>query len=277
MSRHRLSAASIAILDVGHGNSTVIIDRSGTIVIDAGPKAGLMQFLVEHGINKLDVVLLSHADQDHIEGLTALLAAREFEIGVVRMNTDSQKDTTAWDDLIYELSCLQDTGLVDFKPYIIADPTERYSRGEIDIQILAPSSYLAAKGPGSRDRMGRRIDSNSISAVIRLVHKDTPILLLTGDLDELGLDNMISRNVDARSPVLIFPHHGGKAGASTNLESFASRLCDYVKPKHVVFSIGRSNKYPRPEIVRSILSYDPTIKISCTQLSEICAALLPKR
>ena len=41
---------SFYILDVGHGNSAVLIDRDGVVVIDAGPNTVLLDFLIDHHI-----------------------------------------------------------------------------------------------------------------------------------------------------------------------------------------------------------------------------------
>jgi competence protein ComEC len=76
---------------VGHGNCTVLVDTDGVVVIDAGPKSKLFKFLKEKHITKIDVLLLSHADQDHIIGVSDLLASGEIEIKKVYVNTDSTK------------------------------------------------------------------------------------------------------------------------------------------------------------------------------------------
>src|SRR5689334_20557252 len=81
----------LAIVDVGHGNCSVLQDSNGTVVIDTGPGTTLLEFLKKEKIEKVDVVLLSHADSDHISGLIQLLACGEFQIGRVRFNSDAAK------------------------------------------------------------------------------------------------------------------------------------------------------------------------------------------
>jgi len=61
------------IVDVKHGNSAVLIDTDGVVVIDAGNGSKLLEFLSNRQITTIDVLILSHADGDHIGGVMALL------------------------------------------------------------------------------------------------------------------------------------------------------------------------------------------------------------
>lgn len=261
----------LSILDIGHGNSAVLVDEEGVVVIDAGPGSGLMEFLDRENIRRIDVVLISHADKDHIEGLIALLSAGVFGIGKVRLNTDSIKESRLWDDLVYELSKNNQQGRLDFVVSLTTKDTGLFNQGIVNIEILAPTLYLAAKGPGSQDRKGRLITTNSISAVVRLSVEGYPLALFPGDLDEVGLANLLDDGRDIYAPLLIFPHHGGLAGAG-EIEVFAERLCELTKPSTVIFSIGR-NKFqnPQPDIIFSIRRSLPDARIICTQLSKHCA------
>jgi competence protein ComEC len=58
----------LTILDVGHGNCAVLEDGQRTVVFDCGPKTGLLEYLTSRTITVLDLVLISHADEDHIAG-----------------------------------------------------------------------------------------------------------------------------------------------------------------------------------------------------------------
>jgi len=270
------STSTLSIVDVGHGNCAVLVDTNGTVVIDAGPGTALLEFLDQEGINKVDVVLISHADKDHIEGLIALVSSGKFELGVIRINSDALKTSKLWDDLLYSLNKAHLAGVVDFNPALTVGDTGTLDRGAVHIEILAPNLYLAGKGPGSTDRAGRRLTSNSISAVIRLVKDGAPIATFTGDLDSVGLNNLLEDNVDCSAPVLVFPHHGGKPGAA-NMTAFVHSLVDFVKPQTVIFSIRRGGKFsnPQPEIVAALRQHAPAVRIACTQLSTHCAAAVP--
>lgn len=266
---------TLAILDVGHGNCTILRDTSGTVVIDAGPGSGLLEYLAEQRITRLELVLLSHADMDHIGGVAQLLAAKTVSIGRVCLNTDSAKGSDLWDDLLYELDQADNRGELKFEVALARDDSGRFDQGEVHVEILGPSKYLAGRGPGSTDRQGRPLTSNAVSAVIRLSQKGVPIAVLPGDLDEVGLDDLLAHGVDAKAPLVVFPHHGGKGGAGDQT-AFVQKLCAAIAPSTVVFSVGRGHqKHPLPALILALRKNIKTVRIVCTQLNEHCANKIP--
>ena len=272
------SSRKLAILDVGHGNCVVLQDTHGVTVIDAGPRSHLLEYLRQEGIRRIETVLVSHADVDHIGGLIALLDPQTVEVGQIRLNSDAAKRTNAWDGLLRVLDHSDLHGELDFKPFLTRSSPQdlgEFDQGAVRVEILGPSPYLAARGPGGLDRQDRKIDHNSISAVIRLSIEGKPIALLPGDLDDIGLDDLLESHADIQAPILVYPHHGGRSGR-TDPSSFARRLCDLVLPETVVFSIGRGrHKTPRPEVIEALRQVNPEVRIACTQLSERCAAKVP--
>ena len=266
---------TLTILDVGHGNSAVLVDDKGTLVIDAGPRNALLEYLKESGVSHIDVVLVSHADRDHINGLIGLLSSDEFTIGRIRLNTDSTKESAAWDNLLWELNDQHKKKKIDFNTTLAARTGEDLSCGSVRVEVLGPSLYLTAKGPGSTDRRGRKITSNSISAVIRLSYGGIVLVVLTGDIDEVGIENLRDDKVDMKGKTLVFPHHGGNLSAKDN-SKIVQQLIELASPDNVIFSIGRGvHSTPRPEIVEAVRKMLPKVYIACTQLSEHCADKLP--
>jgi glyoxylase-like metal-dependent hydrolase (beta-lactamase superfamily II) len=76
----------IDILDVGQGDATLILGPNGkTMLIDAGRKGeGLgtvLPFLEAVGVNRLDWIVATHYDADHIGGITEILRGADQEIG----------------------------------------------------------------------------------------------------------------------------------------------------------------------------------------------------
>jgi hypothetical protein len=114
-----------------------------------------------------------------------------------------------------------------------------------------------------------------MSAVIRLLRQGKPLVLLPGDIDEVGLQNVLESGTDISAEIVIFPHHGGGA-SSGSLSGFASSFCKASRPEKLLFSIGRG-KYdtPKPEVIAAAVEEMPKVRILCTQLSEHCASQLP--
>ena len=265
----------LCFLDVGHGNSTVLIaDDAHVVIIDVGRQSALSEFLSEQQITHVSSIYLSHADADHIGGLVGILATRQISIDRVYLNSDGSKHTQLWDDLLYELNAAHRTGSLQFEVGLVSGQAEEFPGG-VCLDILGPSRYLAAKGPGSTHRSAAKIRSNSISIVIAIAVAGTRFALLPGDLDGVGLSDLLENCEDLRARILVFPHHGGLPGGMNPVE-FATTLLTAVHPELVIFSIGRGrHATPNPKMVRVLRETLPNARIVCTQLSEHCSGRLP--
>lgn len=280
----RAPERSLAVLDVGHGNCAVISTPEGVVVIDAGPGNVLQGYLLQQGLSDIDCVLLSHADEDHIGGLLGILTDQRFKVSRVRVNSDAMKMSKTWDDLIFHLEQLVSKAAIDFVPSLTSSQSGQFDLGQTKIDILGPGPFLATKGPGSLiegkylDGGGdRKMTTNSVSAVIRVSDGSRHVALLTGDIDDIALDNLIYRGVDGSAAVVVFPHHGGRPRTADPV-AFSKKLWSFAHPRRVIFSIGR-NKHdnPRSEIVDALRQCDKTVHIGCTQLSRQCAVNLPDK
>lgn len=269
-----MTEPTVSILDVGHGNCAVLIDDK-VVVIDAGPGTTLLDFLAKEGINEVAVVLISHADEDHIKGLVSLLESQTVTVQLVRINSDALKGSQTWNDLTFLLDEANRAGIIQFDVGLTTNQTGEFDTAAIRIEVLAPSPGLAVKGPGSHDHKGRKLTPNSSSAVIRLLRDGRPLLLLPGDIDEIGLANLLEAKSDVSAEIAVFPHHGG--GPSTvDLSAFAAAFCKATKADKLIFSIGRGRyDTPKPEIVAAVRGLSTNIRVLCTQLSEHCASQLP--
>jgi beta-lactamase superfamily II metal-dependent hydrolase len=266
----------IALIDVGHGNSAILRDGSETILVDCGARgAGLLAFLKEEGITNINSVYLSHADQDHIGGLIALISSAEFTISTIYVNSDASKGSDLWDDMTYVLSQMSAQGKIEFV-IGLSHSKENIKCGAISLNIVGPTQYLAAKGVGGLDRKDRKITSNSISASFKIIWNHDVIGYLAGDIDQIALDDLVDHKIPLEAPLLVYPHHGGKSD-NANAVTFTEQLCDLTKASTVIFSIGRNkHENPRPEVVATVRAKGKNVRIACTQLSKHCTDILPK-
>ena len=260
----------LCILDVGHGNCAVVIAGiADVVVIDVGRRSTLREFLVEQGIKRIRTIYLSHADEDHLGALVGLLASNIVSIDKVVVNGDSLKDTNVWDDLVCELDRMDSAGILNFNVGMVSGDGEDLN--DVNIQVLGPSPYLAAKGVDGTDQLGRKITSNSISAVIRVSVSGRHVAILPADIDGVGLDDLLRRDADLRATIVVYPHHGGRPGTS-DIRLFAEKMLRATSPAVVVFSIGRGrHRTPNPETVSVLRELRPDARIVCTQLSAHCS------
>ena len=269
------SSPNLTILDVGHGQCAVLQDAIGTVIFDAGSGSTLLEFLRDSAITEIDAVIISHADADHLSGLLSLLSSATVHVRKVHLNSDATKDSDIWEDLRYAVADATERAATSVAVEVTTSSTQEFSRGDVQIEILYPSPAVAMAGPGGTDLKGRRLTANSMSVVARILHRSEPRVLLTGDIDAVGLENLLEALPYPQSDVLVFPHHGGRP-SHADPGQFANRLSQAVKPDLIIFSIGRGRyQTPRPDIVEGIRSVLPDVTIACTQLSANCAASLP--
>ena len=267
---------NLYVLDVGHGNSAVLVDTEGILVIDAGPKSGILDFLISNKIDEIDVLLLSHADLDHIGGAIALLLSDEVIIKRVYLNPDSTKSSKIWNDLVYSLYNSHNRKELIFETSLTTSLSGKLNQGSVNVEILAPNQYMVSKGPGSTDNKDRKITTNSSSTVIRLSCEENPVALLPGDIDQVGLDNLFEDHAEIQSWLLVFPHHGGKPGVG-DVKEFTNILCKKVQPKIVVFSIRENIKnFPNMEVIESVDQTLDELSMFTTRSSEVFIEFIKK-
>lgn len=272
------AVASMTILDVGHGNCCVIAGTGNdkVVIIDTGPGVAMLEYLLQEGITKVDSVVLSHADADHISGLISLLNAGTFRVGAVIANSNALKRSRKWPDLVWSLDRLKRNGDLTQVDNLQEGHIVDTQIDDVNIRVLAPRVGLVLTGPGARDPQGRLISSNSVSAVLLVEFGSKRVALLTGDLDQLGFEYLIETKQDLTADILVFPHHGGLSGTGMGATAkLAEELTSAVKPTDIVFSMDR-RKFgnPRKEVVAAVMRAAPDARIACTELAEACAAHL---
>jgi beta-lactamase superfamily II metal-dependent hydrolase len=256
------------ILDVAHGNCAILQDTKGTVIIDCAHGDTLIETLRQLNINYVDRIIISHADEDHVKGFIDLLSEESITIGHVYINPDGSKKTRTWTNLRRLITeAVEKKGTT--RNFIYAGLTG-LEVGEVKIEILAPSMDIVGQA-GGLDLDNQSLNSNSVSVVVRLIYKGQGTALLAGDIDQIGLKNLLNSGYDISSKVLVFPHHGGNVGTKDN-KSFTSSLCQKVQPQIVVFSIGRDkHSNPRKEVVETVIDSLPDVHIICTQLAKSCS------
>ncbi len=261
----------LIILDVGHGNCALLRDTQAITMIDCPPTSIVLDVLETLNIDTIDHVLISHADFDHTGGLPNLLT--RTTVHNVYINPDANKKSQSWRGIRIALERAEERGTIIRS--LTSSKSRKILSGQVEIEILAPSLGVALGGSGGQDLEGRKLTSNAMSVVIGLIHDTQRIALLPGDMDEIGLDNLLRKHEYIEAQILVFPHHGGNPGTIYEYQ-FAQKLCNAVHPRLVVFSHGRNQLLnPRKDIMQGVNIASPHAHILCTQLSRHCAMALP--
>lgn len=271
----KTGSPELYVLDVGHGNCTIVRQAAEVLIIDAALGNVHVQMLRMLGITRVSRVLLSHLDVDHMGGLSTLLLDEDTVVGEVRFNPDASKRTISFQSMRRALADARHRNATAVRTHLSSALGKELSFGDVEIEVLLPDPLDVASGPSGLGMDGGPLDSNTLSAVIR-VRLGSLSVLLPGDLDHAGLERLSGlSSIDLHADVLIFPHHGGRP-RSSRLREFARELCRLVSPSHVLFSLGREKlRNPHPLIIQGTFDAVPEARIVCTQLSKRCAAELP--
>ena len=234
-----------AVLDVGQGLAAVLQTRSAAVVYDtgAGDPAGpnmatsvIIPYLEREGIDALDLLVVSHGDQDHAGGALSLqrrLPVREVWYGERPVAMPEDERGGAFAETAGE-------GEPGFAP-AAQQTTQRACAagyeatiGDVHLQVLHPP-LDAHRGAGRAARVHR----NELSCVLLARHGDTRILL-PGDIGADTERALVRRWGDGlRADVLLAPHHGSKTSSST---AFLRR----VRPGLAINSRGHVNRFGHP-------------------------------
>jgi competence protein ComEC len=223
-------ALSVTFLDVGQGDAALIEGPGGQrILVDGGPSAAAVADALGRVLpfydRRIDLVVLTHPQADHLAGLPAVLD--RYDVGGV-MTTRFANPT----DLYGE-----------WQEYLAGSdlPTVTATRGQsID---LGDGARMTVLHPMSTTRLDDPDELNDTSVVLRLTMGQVSFLL-TADITAEAETALIRRGTDLHSTVLKLAHHGSKTSTS---EAFLAR----VGPIIDIVSAGRDNPYghPAPEVL----------------------------
>jgi competence protein ComEC len=236
----------LTVLDVGQGDSLFVVSPHGrTLLIDGGGafagfpgqkvhsgidpgEEAVSPYLWSRGFQKLDVVALTHAHQDHIGGLTAIL--ENFRVGTLWIGREVRSEALA---NLEKLAREKKIGVVH---EMHGRP---FSWDGVETQILWPETPPEDVGPSPQ---------NNDSLVLRMQYGERA-MMLPGDAEKQVEWSMLADNREAalRADVLKVGHHGSK---NSTMPGFLAA----VHPSVAVISAGKDNPYghPNPELLERL-------------------------
>lgn len=219
LAESRPAGLRCTFLSVGHGGAILIEMPGGkTLLYDAGmindgdrARQAVQNALWERGRTRIDAVIVSHADVDHFNGIPGLMS--ETPVGCLLA-------APSFLDFEQEgVATVCETAAAEGIPIRLLAAGDRIP---IDPQVMLHVLHPAIEPAGSSD------NANSIVMSVEFAGRR---LLLTGDLEDEGLANLLSQG-RRRGDVLLAPHHG-------SLGANSSALAEWAEPRWVVVSAGR--------------------------------------
>ncbi|MGN0377914.1 MAG: ComEC/Rec2 family competence protein, partial [Suilimivivens sp.] len=188
------------------------------MLIDAGDNSKgttVQLYLKKQGVEKLDYLVGTHPDADHIGGLDVIIT--KFPCDRVIMPA-VERDSAAFRDVVMAM---------DYKGYenTLPVPGAEYRLGDAVFTIIAPNRDYGE-------------DYNNHSVGILLQYGDTGFLF-TGDAEEEAEADMLKNGIALKADVLKAGHHGSSDASSV-------AFLDAVRPSFVVVSCGKDNDYGHP-------------------------------
>ena len=240
----------VIFFDVGQGDAALVTFPGGkNILIDAGPKlenfdAGeffILPYLKREGINRLNTVILSHTDNDHIGGMASIFGKmrvdRVYDNGIYQESSNCSTYQAVINSLQIQHKIIQ-----------AGDRLEGFEN--IGAYFVHPGEIFKGQ---FKDEI------NNCSVVIKIVYGNRSFLF-TGDIEKDAETILLKYGELLRTDVLKVAHHG--SNTSTTAE-----WLKLVQPEFAVVSVGRNNRFnfPAPSVLKRLNHLG--IKTICTDLN----------
>ena len=240
------SLLTVHFLDVGQADC-MLLECDGYFMLIDGGNIGdgqkVISYLQQQGVEELAAVVCTHAHEDHVGGLPAVLAVFPTKAVYAPTKTYSSK---VFDDFMYYVD---QQGL----EVTIPQPGDEFPLGGANVMVLGPVKSYA--------------ETNDTSIVLRVDHKESSFLF-TGDMEVAAENDMLDHWSDTGTfdvDVLKVGHHGSDT-------STGYRFVNAVMPTYGVIPVGEDNKYGHPcEEPLSRLKQAGVILLRTDQLGHIIA------
>ena len=212
---------TIQFIDVGQADCALLQCDGQSLLIDGGNRDDsqlVVSFLEQQGVQELDAVVCTHAHEDHVGGLPAVLAVYPAKVVYAPTKTYS---SAVFDKFLYYTD---QQGL----EITIPTPGDQFSLGQATVTVLGPVKSYA--------------ETNNTSIVLRVDYGETSFLF-TGDIETEAENDMLDYwggRMDWKADVLKVGHHGSDT-------SSGYRFLNDVSPAYGVISVGKDNKYGHPQ------------------------------
>jgi competence protein ComEC len=233
----------LTFLDVGQGDSIVLETADGRVmVIDGGGQPSfarerwqqrqqpydvgrrVVDYLRYRGIQRIDDLVLTHGDYDHLGGLQTVTK----QLPVQRVIRNNQAPHSVAEQQLVALWRQRQIPIYQ---------VDRWAQEEWE-----PGIVVRFYNPAHLYQQTKRNENDASLCIELLIHGQR--LLLTGDIEAGGEAAM--QKLLPSQPVMLLKvaHHGSRTSSTPD-------WLDHIQPQHAVISVGRQNRFghPAPEVV----------------------------
>ncbi len=232
-------AAAVNFYDIGQGDGMMIeAGNNIQVIIDGGATDKIVEKIgrdLPFYDRKIELVVMTHPDKDHLGGLVDVLRYYQVERVLVTGIKCETAICREWDKIIEEKNI----------PVKIARAGQVINLGgETYLGILSPRENLS----------GREFkNDNDTSVIVKLISGGRSVLF-TGDIGFKIENKLMESNANLNSDILKIPHHGSKYATS-------SKFLEAVSPETAIISVGKNSYgHPAEELLLRISDYGAAIK-----------------
>ncbi len=212
------SKMKVHFIDVGQGSAALIESKGHYMLMDGGDSdtsSKVVSYLKKQGVRKLDYVIVSHYDSDHLHGVVGALNAFPAEYVIA---PNYEEDTRVYESFV---KVVKQKKITKIKPKV----GKKYKLGKARFTILAPNGSNYS-------------DVNNYSVAIRLVNGSNKFVI-TGDAETESEYEILENKYKVSCDVFAAGHHG-------SANSSSQKFLQAMKPEYVVVSVGADNNYGHP-------------------------------
>jgi competence protein ComEC len=207
-----LDNVHVYFINVGQGDAQLIKYGTTEMLIDCGKNSMgplVVDFLKAHNVNRLEYLMITHPDSDHLGGCDDVLISIPTQTVIT---SGESTDTASYKEVMDE---------IDTEQLLEAKVDDMWNIGPSTIKVLQTNNHFN--------------DTNENSIVAKLAYNNVSVLF-TGDCDNKCEDFLLEK--DIRAGILKVAHHGSKY--ATDID-----FLEKVNPSAAVISVG-DNLYGHP-------------------------------
>ena len=235
------SQLQVHFIDVGQADAALILCDGEAMLIDGGNVGDsdvLYTYLSDRGVDTLDYVVVTHAHEDHVGGVSGAL---EYATAETVLCPVTDYESKAFRNFAKHAGTIT-----------IPDPGDTYTLGSAEFEIIHCDPDAD--------------DPNNTSIVLRLSHGENDFLF-TGDAEVPVEEWILDSGYTVDCEVLKVGHHGSSTSTSYHWLYEAD-------PDYAVISVGKDNSYghPHDEVMSRLSDADVTVFRTDKQGDIVCTS-----